>query len=110
MEPGENSVLTGRGTKDIRVCQQWNGILGILAQTFEGKEDESFILVDRRADGAAELISPERVLDRQTLRIGGGGIEDSSGRERLSEREGVARIHTAIAEIAVRGAVHIISA
>ena len=84
--------------EDGRVRQQRHGILRVLAQPFERRKQKCLVFLNRKSDGAAELLPAQRVFHVRALRIGQAGIKRLARLQRLADSERVCGIQRVIAE------------
>src|SRR5438552_10253553 len=101
-QPGKDSNLVilrvALRAEDGRVRQQRHGILRVLAQPFERRKQKCFVFLNRKSDGAAELLPAQRVFHIRALRVGQPGIKRLARLQRLADSERVCGIQRVIAE------------
>src|SRR5262249_15295593 len=87
-----------------------NRVLRVAQQAFESAIKESLRLLEGEADGAAELLAGQRVLDMLALNVRQGGVEYITRLQRLADGKWVGRIHRVIAEHAKERSMDVIAA
>src|ERR1700676_3028522 len=95
-QAGNDGILCWRRTKNTGVGQEWNRILRVLPQAFERGKQKSLVFLNREADGAAELLASQSVLNRRTHSVGVCRIEDLAGLQCLAERKRILGVHNIV--------------